>query len=136
MLSKTSISAIRTLLLLGQQEKGACWSPRRVAEALEQYEALAGYYPGEEARCRFALLLEGQPLRVILLGLLLPHRPGVGLPELHVRHRADIGNERWRCALGNNWGLATGEGVGNHRRSGGGFWRIDHGSAGRDFVVK
>jgi len=30
----------------------------RTAEALEQYEALAAYYPGEEARCRFALLLQ------------------------------------------------------------------------------
>jgi len=30
----------------------------RTADALEQYEALAGYYPGEEARCRFALLLQ------------------------------------------------------------------------------
>lgn len=34
MLGKTSISAIRTLLLLAQQEPGACWSPRRLAEGL------------------------------------------------------------------------------------------------------
>ena len=26
--------------------------------ALFEYEALAGYYPGEEARCRLALLLQ------------------------------------------------------------------------------
>ena len=29
-------------------------------EALSEYEALANYYPGEEARCRFALLLQKQ----------------------------------------------------------------------------
>lgn len=34
MLGKTSQSAIRALLLLAQQEPGACWSPRRLAEAL------------------------------------------------------------------------------------------------------
>lgn len=34
MLNKTSISAIRALLLLAQQERGACRSPRRVAEML------------------------------------------------------------------------------------------------------
>jgi Rrf2 family protein len=34
MLGKTSISAIRTLLLLAQQEPGACWSPRRLAQTL------------------------------------------------------------------------------------------------------
>jgi len=34
MLGKTSILAIRTLLLLGEQEPGECWSPRRLAESL------------------------------------------------------------------------------------------------------
>jgi Rrf2 family protein len=34
MLGKTSIYAIRSLLLLAQQDPGACWSPRRLAEAL------------------------------------------------------------------------------------------------------
>lgn len=34
MLGKTSISAIRALLLLAQQNPGACWSPRRMAECL------------------------------------------------------------------------------------------------------
>ena len=34
MLGKTSVSAIRALLLLAQQERGACWSPRRLAEGL------------------------------------------------------------------------------------------------------
>lgn len=34
MLGKTSISAIRTLLLLAQQQPGARWSPRRLAESL------------------------------------------------------------------------------------------------------
>lgn len=36
MLGKTSLSAIRSLLLLAQQEPGACWSPRRLAEALDE----------------------------------------------------------------------------------------------------
>jgi hypothetical protein len=30
----------------------------RTEEAITQYEALAGYFPGEEARCRLALLLQ------------------------------------------------------------------------------
>jgi Rrf2 family protein len=34
MLGKTSIYAIRSLLLLAQQDAGVCWSPRRLAEAL------------------------------------------------------------------------------------------------------
>jgi Rrf2 family protein len=34
MLGKTSLSAIRSLILLAQQEPGACWPPRRIAEAL------------------------------------------------------------------------------------------------------
>ena len=34
MLGKTSISAIRTLLLLAQQDPTACWSPRRLAQSL------------------------------------------------------------------------------------------------------
>ena len=34
MLGKTSISAIRTLLLLAQQDPKSCWSPRRLAETL------------------------------------------------------------------------------------------------------
>jgi len=34
MLGKTSLSAIRTLLLLAQQSSGACWSPRKLAELL------------------------------------------------------------------------------------------------------
>ena len=34
MLGKTSIYAIRSLLLLAQQDDRACWSPRRLAEAL------------------------------------------------------------------------------------------------------
>jgi Rrf2 family protein len=34
MLGKTSISAVRTLLLLAQQETDSCWSPRRIAEFL------------------------------------------------------------------------------------------------------
>ena len=29
----------------------------RTAEALVEYEALTAYYPGQEARCRYALLL-------------------------------------------------------------------------------
>jgi Rrf2 family protein len=34
MLGKTSIYAVRSLLLLAQQDPGACWSPRRLAESL------------------------------------------------------------------------------------------------------
>lgn len=34
MLGKTSISAIRTLLLLAQRDNSHCWSPRRLAEEL------------------------------------------------------------------------------------------------------
>jgi Rrf2 family nitric oxide-sensitive transcriptional repressor len=34
MIGKTSLSALRTLLLLAQQESNACWSPRRLAESL------------------------------------------------------------------------------------------------------
>jgi len=34
MLGKTSVSAIRTLLLLAQQDSSQCWSPRRLAEIL------------------------------------------------------------------------------------------------------
>lgn len=34
MLGKTSVSAIRALLLLAGQEPGSCWSPRRLAESL------------------------------------------------------------------------------------------------------
>jgi Rrf2 family protein len=34
MLGKTSISAIRTLILLAQQDPTQCWSPRRLAETL------------------------------------------------------------------------------------------------------
>jgi len=34
MLGKTSQSAIRALLLLAQQEPGACWSPRKLAASL------------------------------------------------------------------------------------------------------
>ena len=34
MLGKTSVSAIRTLLLLAQQDSSVCWSPRRLAETL------------------------------------------------------------------------------------------------------
>lgn len=34
MLGKTSISAVRALLLLTQQDQGCCWSPRRMAECL------------------------------------------------------------------------------------------------------
>ncbi|MBK9171328.1 MAG: Rrf2 family transcriptional regulator [Bryobacterales bacterium] len=34
MLGKTSLSATRALMLLAQQDPGACWSPRRIAEAL------------------------------------------------------------------------------------------------------
>jgi len=34
MLGKTSVSALRTLLLLAQQETTICWSPRRLAETL------------------------------------------------------------------------------------------------------
>jgi hypothetical protein len=30
----------------------------RLAEALGEYEALAAYYPGQEARCRYGLLLQ------------------------------------------------------------------------------
>jgi hypothetical protein len=30
----------------------------RTAEALDEYQALAAYFPGEEARCRYALLLQ------------------------------------------------------------------------------
>ena len=41
----------------------------RDAEAREEYEALAGYYPGAEARCRYALLLkkmgEGEKARAL-----------------------------------------------------------------------
>jgi len=29
-----------------------------IEEAFVEYEALAGYFPGEEARCRYALLLQ------------------------------------------------------------------------------
>jgi Rrf2 family protein len=36
MLGKTSISAIRALLLLAQQPRGACWSPRKLAESLAE----------------------------------------------------------------------------------------------------
>jgi hypothetical protein len=32
----------------------------KFADALREYEALSRYYPGQEARCRFALLLEKQ----------------------------------------------------------------------------
>lgn len=34
MIGKTTLSALRTLLLLGQQDRQACWSPRRLAEVL------------------------------------------------------------------------------------------------------
>jgi Rrf2 family protein len=34
MLGKTSLSALRSLLLLAHQDRDACWSPRRLAEAL------------------------------------------------------------------------------------------------------
>lgn len=34
MIGKTSLSAIRTLLLLARQDRAACWSPRRLAESL------------------------------------------------------------------------------------------------------
>lgn len=34
MIGKTSISALRTLLLLAQQDSPSCWSPRRLAETL------------------------------------------------------------------------------------------------------
>lgn len=34
MIGKTSLSALRTLLLLAQQESPSCWSPRRLAETL------------------------------------------------------------------------------------------------------
>lgn len=34
MLGKTSLSAIRTLLLLAEQDPAACWPPRRLAGAL------------------------------------------------------------------------------------------------------
>jgi Rrf2 family protein len=36
MLGKTSISAIRSLTFLATQDLGACWSPRRLAEILEE----------------------------------------------------------------------------------------------------
>jgi len=36
MVGKTSISAIRAILLLAQQEAGSCWSPRKLAETLEE----------------------------------------------------------------------------------------------------
>lgn len=36
MLGKTSLSAIRAILLLAQQEVGCCWSPRRLAETLAE----------------------------------------------------------------------------------------------------
>ncbi|HBY59350.1 MAG TPA: hypothetical protein DEH78_05980 [Solibacterales bacterium] len=36
MLGKTSLSAIRALLLLGQQQRGVCLSPRRLAEVLDE----------------------------------------------------------------------------------------------------
>ena len=36
----------------------APWKARVTARALFEYEALSGYYPGEEARCRQALLLQ------------------------------------------------------------------------------
>jgi Rrf2 family protein len=36
MLGKTSISALRTLLLLAQQGNSACWSPRRLAALLDE----------------------------------------------------------------------------------------------------
>ena len=36
MLGKTSLSAIRAILLLAQQEAGSCWSPRKLAETLEE----------------------------------------------------------------------------------------------------
>jgi hypothetical protein len=31
-----------------------------VAEAKSEYEALVRYFPGAEARCRYALMLQGQ----------------------------------------------------------------------------
>jgi len=34
MIGKTTLSALRTLLLLARQETAACWSPRRLAESL------------------------------------------------------------------------------------------------------
>ncbi len=36
MLSKTSISALRALVHLAQQDDGSCLSPRRIAEALDE----------------------------------------------------------------------------------------------------
>lgn len=36
MLGKTSISALRSLLLLAQQDRDDCWSPRRLAERLDE----------------------------------------------------------------------------------------------------
>jgi Rrf2 family transcriptional regulator, nitric oxide-sensitive transcriptional repressor len=36
MLGKTSITAIRSLLFLATQDSGACWSPRRLAEVLDE----------------------------------------------------------------------------------------------------
>ncbi len=36
MLGKTSLSAIRTLLFLAQEPPGPCWSPRRLAEHLQE----------------------------------------------------------------------------------------------------
>ena len=34
MIGKTTLSALRTLLLLAQQDRTLCWSPRRLAESL------------------------------------------------------------------------------------------------------
>lgn len=39
MLSKTTLSALRTLVLIGRQPERECWSPRRLAESLGESPA-------------------------------------------------------------------------------------------------
>lgn len=71
MLGKTSISAIRTLLLLAQQDPSACWSPRRLAESLGESPTYLAKVVRHMVK---AGILEAE--KGVKGGVRLRHRPG------------------------------------------------------------